>query len=85
MKDPNELPYAEWLEESIRTLAEEDAVSIGIAAILKNGEVYTAYYNAGIQDKLVLAENIHLDATYAMIKANARSIVEAAEEEEGAE
>ena len=78
--DVKKLPFAEWLEECIRTLAGAEPTVISIAAILKGGKVYTAYYRASIQDQLILAENIRLDATYEMIKANADTIVSAAEE-----
>ena len=79
--DIGKLPYAQWREDTLRALAEEDVESMGIVGILSNGEVYTAYFNSGPQDKLIMAGNIHMDAIYNMIKANAADIVAAADEE----
>lgn len=82
MKDVKELPYAGWLEECIRRLADMDAETIAMAAILPGGECFTAYFNASLQDKLIMAGNIHMDVMLDMTKVNAREILRAAEEQE---
>lgn len=80
------LPYAGWLEEAIATLAACGAKSIALAAQVENNTVFTAYFNADMTDKIILSENIRMDAVFEMAKANARAIVEAAEEaDEGEE
>lgn len=82
MKDPTMLPYAKWLEESIRKMAGMDVKSIALAAITGEKEVMTAYYDACFADMAVMAANIQADGIFDMTLANARMIVEAAEEQE---
>ena len=84
--DVTKSPYAGWLEELISNLLEMKPDKIGIAAILPNGEVLTGYYGGcGHVDKVIMAHNIHLDSVMDVVKANARSILEAAEEEDDAD
>ena len=82
MIDPSKLPYAEWLEETIRKLAENDVKCIALAAVVGTAEVLTAYYNANMADKAVMATMIQADGLFDMTLANAKMIVEAAEEQE---
>lgn len=82
MTDIKSLPYAGWLEDMIKSLAETEPENIAMAAKLRDGTVLTAYYMADMTDKVILAENIRMDAVFEMAKANARAIVEAAEEDE---
>ena len=79
--DISKLPYAKWMEKTLRTLAEEKTQVIGIVGILPSRDVYTAYYNASPQDKIILAGNIQMDAVFDVMRANASDIVAAADEE----
>lgn len=38
------MPYAEWLEDFIRSIVEMKPVRIGVCAVGENGEVLTGYY-----------------------------------------
>lgn len=80
--DVKMLPYAGWLEETIRLLSRQDVQSIALAAKVNDGEVLTAYFKADVSDKAVMATFINGDALFEMVKNNARLIVEAAEEQE---
>ncbi len=82
MKDIKTLPYAGWLEGAIRALMDKDVDCIAIAARTKNEEVLTAYYEASLSDKAVIAAFIQGDAMLDMAVNNAKLIVEAAEEED---
>lgn len=82
MNDVEKLPYAGWLEDGIRLLTEHDVKSIAIAALTGGEQVLTAYWEAGMADKAVMAAFIQGDAMLDMAMANAKMIVEAAEEEE---
>ncbi len=82
MTDPRELPYAGWLEEAIRLLSAQDVKSIGLAAIVNDGETLTAYYQANMTAMTVMAASIQADATLQMVTNNARMILDAAEEQE---
>jgi len=78
-----EMPYAPWLEDTVRIMSEHKIKSVALAAILDDeGEILTAYYMAGMADKAVMATHINADALYDMVIANARGIVAAAEAQE---
>lgn len=80
------MPYAEWLEDFIRSIVEMKPARIGVCAVGENGEVLTGYYgDLYPEDKAVMAYHIQTDAIMDTVKANARDIVEAAEEDDDAE
>ena len=68
--DIDKLPYAKWLEETIRALVESNPQQICIAAIMPDRSVGTAYYECSAQDKAILAHNIQVDITMDVIEAN---------------
>ena len=70
MMDIEKLPYAKWLEETIRDLVEGNPQQICIAAIMPDRSVGTAYYECSAQDKAILAHNIQVDITMDVIEAN---------------
>lgn len=74
MDDITKQPYAEWLEESIATIAGIDPCCICFAATKADGTVFTGYYNADATDKAVFAHNIQSDIVMDIIKANADTI-----------
>ncbi len=76
MKDVKDLPYAEWLEGAIRTLAENDVKSISLAARTGTDEVLTAYFKCDMTEMVILAENIRMDATAEMIRNNRDLLME---------
>ena len=79
-----EMPYAEWLEGSIRNLSERKVRTIAIIALLEDGDpdTMTAYYLANMEDKAIMAMHIFADAMYSMVEANALRIMRVAQEQE---
>lgn len=77
-------PYAPWLEETISMLLNVEPEKIGLCAISPSGDVLTSYYGDLFHtDKALMGYHMSLDATMDVIHANARRIVEAADEQEG--
>ena len=70
MFDPNDLPYAEWLEKSLQNIASSPIQSICIVAKRTNGEMLTGYYNCSVTDKLLFAGYINQDAMMDSLYAN---------------
>ena len=68
--DVSKLPYAAWLEDTIRKLVESHPQHICIAAILPDDTVGTAYWMCDARDKSILAHNIQADITMDIIEAN---------------
>lgn len=74
-------PYAPVLESIAGQLVKYQPKKICLCAILPSGEVLTGYFgNTGAQDKAVMAHNINCDAVMDTVKANAKMIIQAAEE-----
>jgi hypothetical protein len=86
LEDITKTEYAGWLEEFIRNIMEHKPGKIGVCAILPDGSTLTSYFGEVYHtDKAVMGYSISLDATMDVINANAKDIVEAAEEQEGEE
>lgn len=84
--DVTKTPYAGWLEEFIKTLLELKPTKIGVAAIIPDGDVLTGYYGDCTHvDKAVMGYHINLDATMDVVAANAKEIVDEAQEQEDEE
>ena len=60
----NNVPYAQWLEQTLQEIIKLPISGICINAVLKNGEAYTAYHNVNMLDKLTIAGLIQQDAMY---------------------
>ena len=83
MEDVTKSAYAEWLEEVIKTIMEEKPEKIGFCMILPNGSTMTYYFGECYHtDKAVMAHTFNLDAIWDVTTANAKEILEAAEEEQ---
>lgn len=85
MEDISKLPYAAWLEESVKTVVSVSPKSICIAATADDGTTFTGYYNADAQDKAVFSHHIQSDVTMDIIRNNAgmiKAILSEAEEEQ---
>lgn len=80
MDDITRQPYAEWLENSLRTVVDIEPVCLCIAAKNPDGTVFTGYYNADATDKAVFAHNIQSDVTMDIIRENIGKIKEMLEE-----
>lgn len=84
LNDVTKTKYAEWLEEFIQHVMELEPEKIGVCALLPDGGTLTSYFGECFHtDKAVMGYTISLDATLDVINANAKDIMEAAEEQDG--
>lgn len=75
-----DMPYAKWLEETLRDISTLPVGSIAILGVFEGGETYTAYYNTSMADKLLLSGLINQDATLDMLAA--QGVIKYADEDE---
>ena len=75
----NEIPFAEWLEDGLRTIFESGTDKIALCALLPDGTVMTGYHNLCAQDKAIIAHNIQSDITMDVVLANIDLIRDALE------
>ena len=80
MTDFREIPYAEWLEEGLKLLLQEQPEKLGLVATMSDGTTMTGYYNADATDKAVFAHNIYTDAILDTVLCNIADIKEALNE-----
>ena len=84
MDDVTKSVYAEWLEEFIQKIMELKPEKIGVCCLLPDGSTLTSYWGECYHtDKAVMGYTMNLDATMDVINANAKEILEAAEEQDG--
>ena len=72
--------WAEWMENSLRTIMDIGAESMCVAGKTPDGTVFTGYYNADATDKAVFAHNIQSEVTMDIIRENIGKIKEMLEE-----
>lgn len=78
--------YAEWLEGFCREVVERQPEKIGVCLLNEDGTALTGYCGEVFPvDKSAMAHHIQSDALMDMVLANAKLIVEAAEEQEDEE
>ena len=83
MEDVTKSAYAEWLEEFIKSIMEYKPEKIGVCALLPDGGTLTDYYgDCWYLDKAAMGFQMQSDAQFDVTIANARMILEAAEEAE---
>lgn len=81
--DITQTTYASWLEGLIEAILEHQPEKIGVCFLNGDETVLTGYYgDCCPEDKAVLAYHIQTDAMLDVMKANAREIIQAAEEQE---
>ena len=81
----NDIPFKEFFETSLKTIAENKPSSVAIVAVLEDGNVFTGYCNASVFDQALTANAIHQDQTVEIIKTNIRDIMREYEEGEDEE
>ena len=83
--DLSRVPFAAWLEEILPQVCRQDAKTIAIICLNRDGTVGTGYYNAVAGDKGAMAWQLLLDGVWDMLLANAgrlREELEAAGDQE---
>lgn len=82
--DVTSSPYAKWLEGMIEGIMEYKPEKIGMCAILPDGGSMTAYFGeCAHSDKAMMGYQMNVDAMMDVATANARMILDAAEEQGG--
>ena len=66
----NTLPYAEWLENSLRNLMSMKIESICICTKSEDGGIGTGYWDCSMADKLVFSGIIQQDAMLETLREN---------------
>ena len=84
--DVTQTPYAEFLETLVRGVVENRPEKIAVVGVMPDGEVFTGAYGSygdcGPYDLMQMASHLIADAVLDIVKANAKDIVRAAEEQE---
>lgn len=80
-KNITDMPYAKWLEETLRDISHLPVRGFALVGILESGDAYTSYWNTSMMDKLILAGLINQDATLDMMAA--QGIISYEDEEGG--
>ena len=70
MNDLNNLPYTNWLEQSLQTIVGKPVEAICILTKFDTGDVGSGYWNCMVADKLVFAGFLQQDAMLDTLKAN---------------
>lgn len=60
--DFSDIPYAQWLEQTLQDVINLPIKGLSLHAVLENGDVYTAYHKVGMNDKLIIAGQVQQDA-----------------------
>ena len=79
----NNIPYAQWLEQTLQDIIKLPVKGICLNAVLENGETYTAYHNVSMHDKITIAGFIQQDAMIDTLAVN--GFIKTEEDEDGAE
>lgn len=66
----NNIPYAQWLEQTLQSVINLPIKGICISGVLENGEVYTDYHKVNMMDKIKIAGIIQQDAMIDSLAAN---------------
>lgn len=75
-------PYAEWLEESVKSILDFKPDSMALVAMHDDGMTLTAYYEAGPKEMSLFVHNIQADFVMELIEQNIASIREMLEKDE---
>lgn len=84
-KNITDMPYAQWLEETLHDISELPVRGFALVGVLENGDAYTSYWNTTMMDKLSLAGLINQDATLDMMAAQGIISYEDTEEDNNGE
>jgi hypothetical protein len=79
----NNIPYAQWLEQTLQDIIKLPVKGICLNAVLENGETYTAYHNVSMHDKITIAGFIQQDAMIDTLAVN--GFIKTEEDEDGTE
>lgn len=75
--------FGEWLTSGVQALTDAGCAKVCLCGMTSEGLVMTGYYACEPTEKAAFAAHINADVMLDVAKANAREIVEAAEENRG--
>ena len=64
------MPYAKWLEETLKELYNLYPVSIAMQMIGADGNAYTCYWNVTPNDRAIMIDAMREDGVLDMIRSN---------------
>lgn len=64
------MPYAKWLEETLKELYNLYPVSIAMQMIVADGNAYTCYWNVTPNDIAIMIDAMREDGVLDMIRSN---------------
>lgn len=70
MNNISKLPYVRWLEETLQEMVTLPLDAICITAKLQDGAIYRSYHNCNVNDKVLFAGHIQMDAVSDTMRAN---------------
>ena len=70
MVDLNELPYVDWLEQSLQNIVGKPVRSICIMTKFDDDEIGTGYYDCSVADKILFAGFLQQDAMLDTMREN---------------
>lgn len=86
MNDVTQSPYAGFLEALCESVVELKPTKIAVTGILPDGNAFTGIFgDCSPYDLATMAFHLQTDAMMEIVKANAKDILKAAQEEEGEE
>lgn len=65
-----DMPYAKWLEQTLRDISNIPVRGIVVSCILEDGNTYTNYWKTSMGDKILLSGLIQQDAMFDSLEAN---------------
>lgn len=68
-KNITSMPYAQWLEQTLRDISDLPIKSIALVGVLEDGGVYGNYYECTMSDKILISGIVNQDATLDMLAA----------------
>lgn len=68
--DQMKQPYSEWATEALQAMAENKPISIGLVAMLEDGQTFTFYWNCNCEDKSRMSQHIQSDYIDQLVSAN---------------
>lgn len=80
-----ELPYAQWLDDTMMQLFEINPVCITINAITDDGEVLSGYWNCNANNRAIIMDAMRNDSLLEYIEDNRDTILAILNDNDGEE
>lgn len=81
--DITKMPYAKWLEETLKNITALPMRTLAILGITEDGDTYINYYNATMGDKILISGLLQQDAMLDTLEMN--GLIKTEEDDNGEE